>query len=762
MLDHVYGKPSTTWKRIEAILVTLASIKVLKAYHGRSPPGGTLVNRANRKLQAFAPWQIVLGTLTSGYLLSKLSLFAFMNAPEPYARYYNKNFYRATWIMTALDAGFWTAMNIKPKFLRDLMSIVFTMFYLVFADQAEAKVRRLRSTPTVSMMRVSWEKQKHPYIQKLARSMMPKITWRSKRIQIPRLASGLRVRPGRPKDYGHGRVPLLCRQGGESCRRVILKFTAAGSSAWTRNVMKITEQMAHMAPGCLVVALNYGKAPEYPFPYGLEENFEFYRLIRETNGECLGLGGWFYDVTVTTSHNGHATTTTERRRRDPIKITLSGDSAGGNMAAGVTLRAIESRIMVPTALVLIYPHLNFNMGSWLEPGETQMLRVESSKHVNQFVDLHQAVLSNGTPSPHASNGDLAPPATNGPQRKRSFLKLASSKLSALRTQKPHTVFDDYGGADHHPHELDAASSRYASPSVAATPQHQNPLVLTSHMANFNDRVLTPEMMRALALLYAGPSPVPFDLQSDYHLSPILTPEALLVKFPKVYLICGEKDPLVDDTIIFAGRLRDAKQRAWRRDSGKPRPRDQDVAEVTILEGVSHAVLQMSAFLPEALDAISLIHKWFMDTFRDTTNMPVDEDAASAPRIHAPAHARATFTIGADGPESGAASPTSVSRPARPTRSMTMPVPARTRDARDEDVAIMSDDDDQWLEFRDNAHVDQKYLLARRTMHLSHGLFGDEARGSERAFHSKIGTPNKKQAAPAKEGVPKVDVERMAP
>ncbi|KNE55422.1 hypothetical protein AMAG_01318 [Allomyces macrogynus ATCC 38327] len=764
MLDHVYGKPSTTWKRIEAVLVTLASIKVLKAYHGRSPPGDTLVNRANRKLQAFAPWQIVLGTLTSGYLLSKLSLFAFMNGAFLLWRNpYNKNFYRATWILTALDAGFWTAMNIKPKFLRDLMSIVFTTFYLVFADQAEAKVRRLRSTPTVSMMRVSWEKQKHPYIQKLARSMMPRITWRSKRIQIQRLASAYGYDPADPKTtvmdvflYYAGKVENLPR-----VTQVILHVHGGGFVCMDPECHEdYLTQWAHMAPGCLVVALNYGKAPEYPFPYGLEENFEFYRLIRETNGECLGLGGWFYDVTVITSHNGQATTTTERRRREPIKITLSGDSAGGNMATGVTLRAIESRVMVPTALVLIYPHLNFNMGSWLEPGETQMLRVESSKHVNQFVDLHQAVLSNGTPSPHASNGDLAPPTTNGPQRKRSFLKLASSKLSALRTQKPHTVFDDYGGADHHPHELDATSSRYASPSVAATPQHQNPLVLTSHMANFNDRVLTPEMMRALALLYAGPSPVPFDLQSDYHLSPILTPEALLVKFPKVYLICGEKDPLVDDTIIFAGRLRDAKQRAWRRDSGKPRPRDQDVAEVTILEGVSHAVLQMSAFLPEALDAINLIHKWFMDTFRDTPNLAVDEDVASAPRIHAPAHARATFTIGADGPESGTGSPVGP-RPARPTRSMTMPVSARTRDARDEDVSIMSDDDDQWLEFRDNAHVDQKYLLARRTMHLSHGLFGEEARGSERAFHSKIGTPSKKPAAPAA-GVSKVDVERMAP
>lgn len=31
-------------------------------------------------------------------------------------------------------------MTIRPKFLRDIMSLIFTLYYLIFADQADEKV----------------------------------------------------------------------------------------------------------------------------------------------------------------------------------------------------------------------------------------------------------------------------------------------------------------------------------------------------------------------------------------------------------------------------------------------------------------------------------------------------------------------------------------------------------------------------------------------------------------------------------------------
>jgi len=55
-----------------------------------------------------------------------------------------RNYYRATWIVTALDAGFATAMDIKPKFIRDIFSILFSGYYLLFASEADEKVSNPR------------------------------------------------------------------------------------------------------------------------------------------------------------------------------------------------------------------------------------------------------------------------------------------------------------------------------------------------------------------------------------------------------------------------------------------------------------------------------------------------------------------------------------------------------------------------------------------------------------------------------------------
>lgn len=83
------------------------------------------------------------------------------------------------------------------------------------------------------------------------------------------------------------------------------------------------------------------------------------------------------------------------------------------------------------------------------------------------------------------------------------------------------------------------------------------LTMTSRTGFFNDRIISPSMMRAMAICYIGPRNTP-DLSKNYYISPILTPSKLLADYPPVYLLCGERDPFSDDTLIFAGRLREAK------------------------------------------------------------------------------------------------------------------------------------------------------------------------------------------------------------
>lgn len=69
---------------------------------------------------------------------------------------------------------------------------------------------------------------------------------------------------------------------------------------------------------------------------------------------------------------------------------------------------------------------------------------------------------------------------------------------------------------------------------------------------------TSQQMRAMAILYIGPHRNP-DFATDYFISPILTPSSFLAQFPPLLMQCGEKDPFVDDTVIFAGRVREAKR-----------------------------------------------------------------------------------------------------------------------------------------------------------------------------------------------------------
>lgn len=55
---------------------------------------------------------------------------------------YSRSYYRATYVNTAFDAGFATAMSIRPKWLRNACSMLFTAYYLVWANEGDNVVRR--------------------------------------------------------------------------------------------------------------------------------------------------------------------------------------------------------------------------------------------------------------------------------------------------------------------------------------------------------------------------------------------------------------------------------------------------------------------------------------------------------------------------------------------------------------------------------------------------------------------------------------------
>lgn len=81
--------------------------------------------------------------------------------------------------------------------------------------------------------------------------------------------------------------------------------------------------------GCKVASVDYRLAPEHKFPEGLED--------------CYAVARQFY-------WNAH-----ELFGVSPDRITLMGDSAGGNLAAAVALRARDEKDFSPARQILVYP-----------------------------------------------------------------------------------------------------------------------------------------------------------------------------------------------------------------------------------------------------------------------------------------------------------------------------------------------------------------------------------------------------------------------
>jgi len=72
--------------------------------------------------------------------------------------------------------------------------------------------------------------------------------------------------------------------------------------------------------GIPILSLDYKKAPEYPYPYALNECYDVYQTLMTSRGRCLGFSGQNYP-----------------------RIVISGESAGGgNLAASLTLMVLQS------------------------------------------------------------------------------------------------------------------------------------------------------------------------------------------------------------------------------------------------------------------------------------------------------------------------------------------------------------------------------------------------------------------------------------
>ena len=201
----------------------------------------------------------------------------------------------------------------RPLWLRDIASILFSIYYLIYANEADEKLRKYRAFCTVDMMRVTWHKTTNPYIRAFTA-----LTWHR-----PKLVRSLFL--PRPELGAHARRPSqawLFYDGDDSDLRyedqLYLDICGGGYICMTPEHHE--ERLRQLAKETRrpVLAINYCKAPEHPYPFALEECYDVYRSLHESKGKIVGMSG-----------------------SPSFSILLSGDSAGGNLACGTLLKILE-------------------------------------------------------------------------------------------------------------------------------------------------------------------------------------------------------------------------------------------------------------------------------------------------------------------------------------------------------------------------------------------------------------------------------------
>lgn len=189
--------------------------------------------------------------------------------------------------------------------------------------------------------------------------------------------------PGGPE----GSIPAqVYAPAGEGPFPVILYFHGGGFVLASSNTYEASIMALAQGVQAIVVALDYHLAPEHPFPTQPNEALAAYQWLRQHAGELNG------------DHN---------------RIAVAGESAGGNLAAVVSLMTRDKDIPQPVHQLLIYPLVNNNTfnTSYIKNANAKPLNAAMMhwffKHYSQPMDAYSAY---ALPDKAVSLADL-PPAT---------------------------------------------------------------------------------------------------------------------------------------------------------------------------------------------------------------------------------------------------------------------------------------------------------------------------------------------------------------
>lgn len=205
-----------------------------------------------------------------------------------------------------------------------------------------------------------------------------------------------------PKD-GTGPYPLIVYYHGGG-------FVIANLDVYNASAQALAEQV-----GAVVVSVAYRLAPENKFPTAHNDAFTAYE--------------WAVKNAVDL-------------KADPAKIAVVGESAGGNLAANVSVMARDKHIMLPVHQVLIYPIAqadmnteSYNMYEKAKPLNKAMMGWFTEKYLTTMIEAQDPKISlvnanlNGLPSTTIITAEIDPLHDDGVILARK-LKAAGVKVDS--------------------------------------------------------------------------------------------------------------------------------------------------------------------------------------------------------------------------------------------------------------------------------------------------------------------------------------------
>ncbi|KAM6974360.1 lipase, hormone-sensitive a [Tautogolabrus adspersus] len=295
-----------------------------------------------------------------------------------------------------------------------------------------------------------------------------------------------------------------------------------------------------------ILSVDYSLSPEAPFPRALEECFYAY---------CWAL------------KNCHLLGSTAER------VCLAGDSAGGNLCITVSMKAMSCGIRVPDGIMAAYP--------------ATLLTTDASP--SRLLTLIDTLLPLGVLAKCIN-------AYAGTDCQTVQPEVGSSSLSTLGRETAVLLSDLTQGASNwiqsflDPGRTSGGARSLSSSQKSSQNRVTNGTSAHSSKLNCGDQVEYPEgfqPLRSECLAFVLPTSCP--VIKNPFVSPLLAPNNLLRGLPPVHIVASALDALLDDSVMFAKKLRDM---------GQP-------VSLTVVEDLPHGFLSLTQLSKET-DAASAI------------------------------------------------------------------------------------------------------------------------------------------------------------